>query len=56
MPSYAPEMRFNLRYAGQQWDEETGLAFNIRRYYDAQSGRYIQANPIGLDYSGRVSR
>jgi len=48
MPSYAPEVTFNLRYPGQQWDEETGLAYNVNRYYDKTSGRYIQADPIGL--------
>ena len=49
LASYAPEVSFNLRYPGQQWDEETGLAFNIHRYYHPQEGRYIQADPIGLD-------
>ncbi|MBB6580123.1 RHS repeat-associated protein, partial [Comamonas odontotermitis] len=48
MPSYAPEVVFNLRYPGQQWDEETGLAYNVNRYYDRTSGRYIQTDPIGL--------
>ena len=47
--SYAPAVTFNLRYPGQQWHQESGLAYNINRYYDASSGRYIQANPIGLD-------
>ena len=42
-------MTFNLRYPGQQWDQETELAYDINRYYDASSGRYIQADPIGLD-------
>lgn len=54
LPSYGPEVTFDLRYPGQQWDEESGLAFNINRYYDKTSGRYIQADPIGLD--GRWNR
>jgi len=49
LPSYGPDVTFDLRYPGQQWDEESGLAFNINRYYDKTSGRYIQADPIGLD-------
>nr|WP_281399042.1 RHS repeat-associated core domain-containing protein [Paenacidovorax monticola] len=41
-------MQFELRYPGQQWDAETNLAYNLHRYYDAQSGRYTQGDPIGL--------
>ncbi|TCP10558.1 RHS repeat-associated core domain-containing protein, partial [Simplicispira metamorpha] len=40
---------FELRYPGQQWDEETGLSYNLHRYYDAVTGRYTQADPIGLE-------
>jgi len=40
---------FDLRYPGQQWDEESALAYNLHRYYDPDMGRYIQADPIGLD-------
>ncbi|WCM93295.1 DUF6531 domain-containing protein [Acidovorax sp. NCPPB 2350] len=46
--SYGEAVRFDLRYAGQVWDEETGLSYNLHRYYDAGMGRYIQADPIGL--------
>ncbi|MFE1571537.1 RHS repeat-associated core domain-containing protein [Comamonas odontotermitis] len=49
LPSYAPEVTFNLRYPGQQWDEETEMAYNMHRYYVPPLGRYIQADPIGLD-------
>jgi RHS repeat-associated protein len=39
---------YNLRFPGQQFDPETGLAYNYFRDYDPQTGRYIQADPIGL--------
>ncbi|WCM94848.1 DUF6531 domain-containing protein [Acidovorax sp. NCPPB 2350] len=46
--SYGEAVRFDLRYPGQVWDGETGLSYNLHRYYDRESGRYIQADPIGL--------
>jgi RHS repeat-associated protein len=39
----------NLRFPGQYRDEETGLNQNYFRDYDSRTGRYIQADPIGLD-------
>jgi len=47
--AYAEAVKFDLRYPGQVFDEETGLNYNLNRYYDQASGRYIQADPIGLD-------
>ena len=47
-PSYAQAVKFDLRYPGQVFDEETGLSYNLHRYYDAATGRYMQADPIGL--------
>ena len=37
-----------LRYAGQYADSETGLHYNLFRYYDPQTGRFIVQDPIGL--------
>ncbi|QGU85920.1 hypothetical protein GN242_01175 [Erwinia sorbitola] len=38
----------NLRFAGQYYDEETGLHYNTLRYYDPGSGSFTQPDPIGL--------
>ncbi len=38
----------NLRMAGQYADVETGLFYNIHRYYDPLQGQYITADPLGL--------
>ncbi len=39
----------NLRFPGQYFDRETGLHYNYFRDYDPTTGRYIEADPIGLD-------
>lgn len=36
-----------LRLAGQQYDDETGLHYNVHRYYDSAQGRFISPDPLG---------
>ncbi|WP_437681665.1 RHS repeat-associated core domain-containing protein [Sorangium sp. So ce131] len=38
-----------LRFPGQYEDEETGLVYNRYRYFDPALGRYLSADPAGLD-------
>jgi len=38
----------NLRNPGQYFDQETGLFYNVARYYNPNTGRYITSDPIGL--------
>ncbi|MFM2483474.1 RHS repeat domain-containing protein [Celerinatantimonas sp. YJH-8] len=38
----------DLRYQGQLEDCESGLYYNLNRYYDADSGQYLSPDPIGM--------
>ena len=38
-----------LRYAGQYEDAESGLHYNLFRYYDPEVGRFTVQDPIGLN-------
>jgi RHS repeat-associated protein len=35
-------------YTGREWDEKAGLYYYRARYYDANTGRFIQNDPIGF--------
>ena len=37
-----------LRFPGQQYDAHSGLNYNYFRDYDANVGRYVESDPIGL--------
>ena len=38
-----------FRLQNQYFDEETGLHYNFFRYYEPDTGRFINQDPIGLD-------
>jgi RHS repeat-associated protein len=40
----------NLRFPGQYFDSESGLAQNWFRDYDPSIGRYIESDPVGISY------
>ncbi|CZW31116.1 RhsB [Enterobacter hormaechei] len=42
----------NLRMQGQYLNRETGLHYNLCRYYDPDCGRFTQQDPIGLAGGG----
>ena len=39
----------NLRFPGQYYDRESGLNYNVQRYYDPRLGRYMSPDPIGVN-------
>jgi RHS repeat-associated protein len=49
-----PVITSNLRFPGQYEDSETRLYYNWNRYYSPDEGRYIMADPIGLEGGGNL--
>lgn len=47
--SHLPLIDCSLRFQNQWEDEETGLFYNLNRYYDPGSGQYLSPDPIGLE-------
>ncbi|MFL6604627.1 MAG: RHS repeat domain-containing protein [Steroidobacteraceae bacterium] len=47
-PSNLRTFVYNLRLPGQYCDAETGFTYNMARYYDGQTGRYVQSDAVGL--------
>ena len=43
------EIEQPLRLIGQYFDSETGLHYNVRRYYDPELGRFLTPDPLGHD-------
>ncbi len=39
--------KLDMRFPGQWFQLESGLAYNWHRHYDATLGRYVQPDPIG---------
>ena len=37
-----------FRFAGQYYDNDTGLHYNWHRYFDIKIGRYLKTDPIGF--------
>lgn len=44
----APGFEMPLRLPGQYHDAETGLHYNLHRYYDPDRGQYLTPDPLGM--------
>ncbi|WP_345942737.1 RHS repeat-associated core domain-containing protein [Streptomyces sp. SID486] len=48
-PDDEPSVDCPLRFPGQYVDPETGLHYNVFRYFDPETGSFVSADPLGLD-------
>ncbi|WP_371502733.1 DUF6531 domain-containing protein [Kitasatospora sp. NBC_00374] len=48
LPGAIEEIDCPLRFPGQYHDAETGLHYNVFRYYDPGTARYLSSDPLGL--------
>ncbi|MGW4528046.1 RHS repeat-associated core domain-containing protein [Amycolatopsis sp. NPDC004378] len=51
LPSVPGQANIPLRFPGQYFDAETGLHYNVHRYYDPVTARFVSNDPLGLDPS-----
>ena len=49
VPGWEGANGFPFRFTGQKLDPETGLYYYKARYYDAETGRFLQTDPIGYE-------
>jgi RHS repeat-associated protein len=47
-PASGDQSSCALRFPGQWEDAESGLHYNLKRYYDPDTGQYLSPDPIGL--------
>ena len=48
MCNYNQNAHQPFRLQNQYYDEETGLHYNLFRYYEPEAGRFVNQDPIGL--------
>ena len=48
LPSYSFAYQINVRYRGYYYDSETGLYYLQSRYYDPETGRFLNADDVNF--------
>jgi RHS repeat-associated protein len=43
-----PSFGDRYKYTGEEYDAETGLEYNLARYYDSAHGRWTSQDPLGF--------